>query len=68
MRIADGAAMIQTKGEAGTGNVVEALRHNRSVLGEIRRLQSLDDDEVFTFAKEIAAPHELTRQTKQLGV
>jgi pyridoxal 5'-phosphate synthase pdxS subunit len=68
MCIADGAAMIQTKGEAGTGNVVEALRHNRSVLGEIRRLQSLDDDEVFTFAKEIAAPHELTRQTKQLGV
>jgi hypothetical protein len=68
MCIADGAAMIQTKGEAGTGNVVEALRHNRSVLGEIRRLESLDDDEVFTFAKEIAAPHELTRQTKQLGV
>jgi pyridoxal 5'-phosphate synthase pdxS subunit len=68
MRIADGAAMIQTKGEAGTGNVVEALRHNRSVLGEMRRLQSLDDDEVFTFAKETAAPHELTRQTKQLGV
>jgi len=68
MHIADGAAMIQTKGEAGTGNVVEALRHNKSVLGEIRRLQSLDDDEVFTFAKEIAAPHELTRQTKQLGV
>jgi pyridoxal 5'-phosphate synthase pdxS subunit len=48
--------MIQTKGEAGAANVVEALGHNRSVLGEIRRLQSLDDDEVFTFAKEIASP------------
>lgn len=66
-RIAEGAAMIRTKGEAGTGNVVEAVRHVRSVLGEIRRLQSLDDDEVFTFAKEIAAPYELVRQTKQLG-
>ena len=66
-RIAEGAAMIRTKGEAGTGNVVEAVRHVRSVLGEIRKLQSLDDDEVFTFAKEIAAPYELVRQTKQLG-
>jgi pyridoxal 5'-phosphate synthase pdxS subunit len=66
-RIAEGAAMIRTKGEAGTGNVVEAVRHTRSVLGEIRRLQSLDDDEVFTFAKEIQAPYELVRQTKQLG-
>lgn len=66
-RIAEGAAMIRTKGEAGTGNVVEAVRHTRSVLGEIRRLQSLDDDEVFTFAKEISAPYELVRQTKQLG-
>ncbi|KAG0575879.1 hypothetical protein M758_5G036800 [Ceratodon purpureus] len=66
-RIAEGAAMIRTKGEAGTGNVVEAVRHTRSVLGEIRRLQSLDDSEVFTFAKEIQAPYELVRQTKQLG-
>jgi pyridoxal 5'-phosphate synthase pdxS subunit len=66
-RIAEGAAMIRTKGEAGTGNVVEAVKHTRSVLGAIRTLQSLDDDEVFTFAKEIAAPYELTRQTKQLG-
>ncbi|XP_024367179.1 probable pyridoxal 5'-phosphate synthase subunit PDX1 [Physcomitrium patens] len=66
-RIAEGAAMIRTKGEAGTGNVVEAVRHTRSVLGDIRRLQSLDDDEVFTFAKEIQAPYELVRQTKQLG-
>ncbi len=66
-RIAEGAAMIQTKGEAGTGNVVEVVRHTRSVLGEIRRLQTLDEDEVFTFAKEIEAPYELTRQVKQLG-
>ncbi|KAH8975315.1 hypothetical protein BDL97_01G150000 [Sphagnum fallax] len=66
-RIAEGAAMIRTKGEAGTGNVVEAVRHTRAVLGDIRRLQSLDDDEVFTFAKEIGAPYELVRQTKQLG-
>jgi len=66
-RIAEGAAMIRTKGETGTGNVVEAVRHTRSVLGEIRRLQTLDEDEVFTFAKEIEAPYELTRQVKQLG-
>eukprot|EP00252_Welwitschia_mirabilis_P014643 TRINITY_DN3222_c0_g1_i1.p1 TRINITY_DN3222_c0_g1~~TRINITY_DN3222_c0_g1_i1.p1 ORF type:complete len:310 (+),score=78.87 TRINITY_DN3222_c0_g1_i1:167-1096(+) len=66
-RIAEGAAMIRTKGEAGTGNIIEAVRHVRSVLGDIRRLQSLDDDEVFTFAKEIAASYDLVRQTKQLG-
>lgn len=66
-RIAEGAAMIRTKGEAGTGNVVEAVRHSRAVLGDIRKLQSLDDDEVFTFAKNIQAPYELVRQTKQLG-
>lgn len=66
-RIAEGAAMIRTKGEAGTGNIIEAVRHVRSVLGDIRRLQSLDDDEVFSFAKQIAAPYELVRQTKQLG-
>ena len=66
-RIAEGAAMIRTKGEAGTGNVIEAVRHVRSLLGDIRRFQSLDDDEVFSFAKQIAAPYELVRQTKQLG-
>lgn len=59
--------MIRTKGEAGTGNIVEAVRHTRSVLGDIRKLQSLDDDEVFAFAKELSAPYELVRQTKQLG-
>uniref|UniRef100_A0A0D6R048 pyridoxal 5'-phosphate synthase (glutamine hydrolyzing) n=1 Tax=Araucaria cunninghamii TaxID=56994 RepID=A0A0D6R048_ARACU len=66
-RIAEGAAMIRTKGEAGTGNIIEAVRHVRSVLGDIRRLQSLDDDEVFGFAKQIGASFELVRQTKQLG-
>eukprot|EP00252_Welwitschia_mirabilis_P022165 TRINITY_DN5919_c0_g1_i1.p1 TRINITY_DN5919_c0_g1~~TRINITY_DN5919_c0_g1_i1.p1 ORF type:complete len:310 (-),score=82.02 TRINITY_DN5919_c0_g1_i1:178-1107(-) len=66
-RITEGAAMIRTKGEAGTGNIIEAVRHVRSVLGDIRRLQSLEDDEVFAFAKQIAAPYELVRQTKQLG-
>lgn len=45
--------MIRTKGEAGTGNVVEATRHVRTVLGEIRKLQSMDEDELFVFAKEV---------------
>lgn len=66
-RISEGAAMIRTKGEAGTGDVVEAVRHCRSVLGEIRRLQSMDDDELYVYAKEIRAPVELVRQTKHLG-
>ncbi|XP_020577124.1 probable pyridoxal 5'-phosphate synthase subunit PDX1.1 [Phalaenopsis equestris] len=66
-RIREGAAMIRTKGEAGTGNVVEAVRHVRSVLGEIRALRNMDDDEVFSFAKRIAAPYDLVMQTKQLG-
>ncbi|EOA27546.1 hypothetical protein CARUB_v10023685mg [Capsella rubella] len=66
-RIREGAAMIRTKGEAGTGNVIEAVRHVRSVNGAIRLLRSMDDDEVFTFAKKIAAPYDLVMQTKQLG-
>jgi pyridoxal 5'-phosphate synthase pdxS subunit len=66
-RIGEGAAMIRTKGEAGTGDVVEAVRHARAVLGEIRRLQSLPDDELMTFAKEIGAPYELVRETRELG-
>jgi pyridoxal 5'-phosphate synthase pdxS subunit len=59
--------MIRTKGEAGTGNVVEAVRHVRTVLGEIRKLATMDDDEIYAFAKEIGAPVELVRQTKSLG-
>src|SRR5210317_527486 len=52
-RIAEGAAMIRTKGEAGTGDVVEAVRHDRSVMGEIRRLQTMAEEEMFTYAKEL---------------
>lgn len=66
-RIAEGAAMIRTKGEAGTGNVVEAVRHARAVHGDIRRIQNLDEDELFAFAKEIRAPYDLVQQTAQLG-
>src|SRR5690554_7955298 len=58
-RIAEGAAMMRTKGEAGTGNVVEAVRHARAVNGEIRRLQTMDEDELFAYAKEIRAPYDL---------
>ncbi|MBM4423019.1 MAG: pyridoxal 5'-phosphate synthase lyase subunit PdxS [Chloroflexi bacterium] len=66
-RIAEGAAMIRTKGEAGTGDVVEAVRHARAVLGDIRRLQTMAEEELFTFAKEIDAPYELVKETKELG-
>lgn len=66
-RIAEGAAMIRTKGEAGTGNVVEAVRHTRSVTGAIRQLQTLDEDELYVYAKEIRAPVDLVRKTKHLG-
>ncbi|KAJ6829658.1 uncharacterized protein M6B38_356510 [Iris pallida] len=66
-RIRKGAAMIRTKGEAGTGNIVEAVRHVRSVVGDIRSLRNMDDDEVFTSAKRIAAPYDLVMQVKQLG-
>ena len=66
-RIAEGAAMIRTKGEAGTGNVVEAVRHARTVMGAIRQLQTLDEDELFAYAKEIRAPYDLVKQTAELG-
>src|SRR5574341_532384 len=66
-RIGEGAAMIRTKGEAGTGDVVEAVRHARAVLGEIRRLQTMADEELIAFAKELGAPYELVRETKELG-
>ena len=66
-RIGEGAAMMRTKGEAGTGDVVEAVRHARSVLGEIRRLQAMPDEELMTFAKELGAPYELVKETKELG-
>ncbi|CAI5478674.1 unnamed protein product [Closterium sp. Yama58-4] len=66
-RVAEGAAMIRTKGEAGTGDVIEAVRHVRSVQGEIRRLKALDEDELYVFAKELRAPLDLVKQTRELG-
>ncbi len=66
-RIGEGAAMIRTKGEAGTGDVVEAVRHARTVLGEIRKLQNLPEEELMAFAKEIGAPYELVVETRKLG-
>jgi pyridoxal 5'-phosphate synthase pdxS subunit len=66
-RISEGAAMIRTKGEAGTGNVVEAVRHMRQVMGDIRRLQTMSDDELYSEAKRLGAPIDLVRETKELG-
>jgi pyridoxal 5'-phosphate synthase pdxS subunit len=66
-RIGEGAAMIRTKGEAGTGDVVEAVRHARCVLGEIRRLVNLPEEEIMAFAKEIGAPYEILLETRKLG-
>jgi len=66
-RVGEGAAMIRTKGEAGTGDVVEAVRHARTVLGDIRRLTTMADEELMAYAKEIGAPYELVKETKELG-
>jgi len=66
-RVGEGAAMIRTKGEAGTGDVVEAVRHARAVLGEIRRLTTMADEELMAYAKTIGAPYELVKETKELG-
>jgi pyridoxal 5'-phosphate synthase pdxS subunit len=66
-RIGEGAAMIRTKGEAGTGDVVEAVRHARAVIGEIRRLATMAEEELMSYAKEIGAPYELVKETKELG-
>ncbi len=66
-RIGEGAAMIRTKGEAGTGDVVEAVRHARAVMGAIRKLQTMVDEELMAFAKELGAPYELIKETKELG-
>ncbi|NLV25860.1 MAG: pyridoxal 5'-phosphate synthase lyase subunit PdxS [Methanomicrobiales archaeon] len=64
-RINEGAAMIRTKGEAGTGNVVEAVRHNRTILSEIRRLKGMDDIELVKRARELEAPADLLIETAQ---
>src|SRR5512146_978812 len=66
-RIGEGAAMIRTKGEAGTGDVVEAVRHARTVMGEIRRIQNMRPDELMHVAKELGAPYELLKDTAELG-
>src|SRR5215216_2694158 len=66
-RVGEGAAMIRTKGEAGTGDVVEAVRHARTVLGDIRRLTTMVDEELMRYSKEIGAPYELIKETKELG-
>jgi pyridoxal 5'-phosphate synthase pdxS subunit len=66
-RISEGAAMIRTKGEAGTGDIVNAVTHMRAVFGGIRRLQSLRDEELYTEAKELRAPYELVRWVAEHG-
>ena len=66
-RIGEGAAMIRTKGEAGSGNVVEAVRHMRAVMSEIRKLQNMPDDELMAAAKAMGAPLELVLETKRQG-
>ena len=66
-RLSEGAAMIRSKGEAGTGNVVEATRHMRSITGEIRRLATLDEPELYAAAKELRAPFELVAEVARAG-
>lgn len=66
-RIGEGAAMIRTKGEPGTGNVVEAVRHMRQVMADIRRVQNMPDEELMTEAKNLGAPYELLVEVKKLG-
>ena len=66
-RINEGAAMIRTKGEAGTGDIVEAVRHIRTLMSEIRRLQSMREDELFVAAKEMDAPYDLVKQVAAEG-
>jgi pyridoxal 5'-phosphate synthase pdxS subunit len=66
-RIGEGASMMRTKGEAGTGNIVEAVRHMRAIMGGIRRLQNLPEEELMTEAKNLGAPYELVREVAQLG-
>jgi pyridoxal 5'-phosphate synthase pdxS subunit len=66
-RLSEGAAMIRTKGEAGTGNIVEAVRHMRQVWDGIRRIQNAPDDELAAEAKELGAPVELLKEVKRLG-
>ncbi|MEO7804644.1 MAG: pyridoxal 5'-phosphate synthase lyase subunit PdxS [Actinomycetota bacterium] len=66
-RIGEGAAMIRSKGEAGTGNIVEAVRHLRTILGTIRRLSNLPDEELMTEAKTLGAPYDLVKEVAEVG-
>lgn len=66
-RIAEGAAMIRSKGEAGTGNVVEAVRHLRQIKNEIARLRGYDNNELYAAAKELRAPYEIVKEVAELG-
>lgn len=66
-RIGEGAAMIRTKGEAGTGDIIEAVRHMRSIITEIKRIQSARDDELMAIAKEISAPFDLVQEVHKTG-
>jgi pyridoxal 5'-phosphate synthase pdxS subunit len=66
-RISEGAAMIRSKGEAGTGNVVEATRHMRQMLGDIRRIASLGDEELYFAAKDLQAPYDLVKEVAETG-
>ncbi len=66
-RIAEGASMLRTKGEAGTGNVVEAVRHARAVSQDIRRLRTMPEEEMYHFAKQLGAPAGLVKDVAQLG-
>jgi len=66
-RIGEGAAMIRTKGEAGTGDVVEAVRHARTVFGEIRRLQNMPEEELMSYARDIGAPYHLVKEVAENG-
>lgn len=65
-RISEGAAFIRTKGEAGTGNIVEAVRHERAVASEIRRASVMSEEELYAFAKDIQAPFHLVKETARL--
>ncbi len=66
-RIGEGAAMIRTKGEAGTGDIVEAVRHMRSVMGNIRKLQTMPEDELMAEARALGTPYELLKETREGG-
>ena len=66
-RVSEGAAMLRTKGEAGTGNVVEAVRHARAVMRDIRKVESMDEDELYVYAKEIRAPYHLVKYVHREG-